>query len=200
VLAQSYGAVAVALGKDPTLTGRVTIWRALASPISKNPLLGFGYAAFWLGFKGEAMNVALATGFRNLANAENGILQMWLELGLVGVLVLLYTLFEACKNAVTCLRLGAPSYVKWYCSILFLQLLALVDGGKYMFPNSIDWVLYVVACLGLAAQARRLKVVEAYSTSSYRMALSASPLNVALVRSARSACDSFGTAEMPSSS
>jgi exopolysaccharide production protein ExoQ len=166
VLAQNYGAIAIALGKDPTLTGRLTIWRALVTPISKSPLLGFGYSAFWLGFKGEAMNVALATGFRNLANAENGILQMWLELGLVGVLIFLYTLFEACKNAVTCLRLGAPTYIKWYSAIIFLELLALVDGGKFMFPNSIDWVLYVLACLGVATQARLLKASRIYATPS----------------------------------
>jgi hypothetical protein len=33
----------------------------------------------------------------------------------------------------------------------------LVDGGKFMFPNALDWILYVVACIGLALQAERLR-------------------------------------------
>jgi exopolysaccharide production protein ExoQ len=166
---ENHEVIAVALGKDPTLTGRLTIWRAVLTPISKSPILGFGYSAFWLGVKGEAANVVLATGYKNLANAENGILQLWLELGLVGVLIFLYTLFQACKNVVFCLRLGAPSYVKWYAALIFLELLALVDGGKFMFPNSVDWVLYVLSCIGLATQARLLKenrVLPAFRATS----------------------------------
>jgi exopolysaccharide production protein ExoQ len=154
---ENYGTLARSLGKDPTLTGRLVIWKAVLSPIFKRPLLGFGYSAFWLGSKGESVNVVLATGFRNLANAENGILQLWLELGFVGVAIFLYTLFQACRNALTCLRFDAPSYVKWYSAIIFLEILALVDGGKFMFPNSLDWILYVIACLGLALRAEKLR-------------------------------------------
>jgi O-antigen ligase len=157
VVGEYYGVIARSLGKDPTLTGRLIIWKAVLWPISKRPLLGYGYSAFWLGTKGESVNVVLATGFRNLANAENGILQLWLELGFVGVAIFLYTLVRACKNALFCLRLDAPNYVKWYAAILFLEILALVDGGKFMFPNALDWILYVVACIGLAVHAEQLR-------------------------------------------
>ncbi len=157
VVAENYVAIIRVLGKDPTLTGRVQIWRAVLPPIFKQPLLGFGYSAFWLGTKGESVNVVLATGFRNLANAENGILQLWLELGIVGVSIFLYTLFQACRNALFCLRHNAPNYVKWYSAIIFLEILALVDGGKFMFPSSLDWILYVISCIGLALQANQLR-------------------------------------------
>lgn len=75
----------------------------------------------------------------------------------MGVAIFLYTLFQACRNALTCLRFDAPNYVKWYAAIIFLEILALVDGGKFMFPNSLDWILYVVACLGLAIRAEKLR-------------------------------------------
>jgi exopolysaccharide production protein ExoQ len=166
VVAENFGAIVRILGKDPTLTGRVGIWRAVLSPIAKRPLLGYGYSAFWLGTKGESINVVLATGFRNLANAENGILQMWLELGVVGVSIFLYTLLQACRNAWFCLRHNAPNFVKWYSAIIFLEILALVDGGKFMFPSSLDWILYVISCIGLALQAKQIRDSESWSGSA----------------------------------
>jgi exopolysaccharide production protein ExoQ len=128
--------------------------------IVKRPLLGFGYSAFWIGFKGEAVNLALATGYAGLGNAENGVLQLWLEIGLVGVAVLFLMLLRTCKNAATCFRADSPGYVIWYISLLFLTLLALVDGDKFMVPHAIEWTMYILADVGLAMEAQRLRVLQ----------------------------------------
>lgn len=147
------------LGKSSNLNGRTVIWRAVFLSIVKRPITGFGYDAFWIGFKGEAVRLATASGITGLSNAENGILQLWLELGLVGVLILLSMLFRSCKNAVTCFRSDTQGYTLWYMSILFLNLLALVDGDKFMFPHSIAWTMFVLADAGLALQAKRIQQV-----------------------------------------
>jgi exopolysaccharide production protein ExoQ len=148
------------LGKNSTLTGRTVIWAAALMSIVKRPLLGFGYSAFWIGFKGEAVNLALATGYAGLGNAENGVLQLWLEVGLVGVALLFLMLMRTCKNAATCFRVDSPGYVIWYMSLLFLALLALVDGDKFMVPHAIEWTMYIVADVGLAMEAKRLRVLQ----------------------------------------
>jgi exopolysaccharide production protein ExoQ len=148
------------LGKNSTLTGRTVIWAAALMSIVKRPLLGFGYSAFWIGFKGEAVNLALATGYAGLGNAENGVLQLWLEIGLVGVAVLFLMLLRTCKNAATCFRADSPGYVIWYISLLFLTLLALVDGDKFMVPHAIEWTMYILADVGLAMEAQRLRVLQ----------------------------------------
>jgi len=93
VLANSSEILAL-LGKSRTLTGRTAIWAAVIQSIVKRPFLGFGYDAFWIGFKGEAVNLAVAAGFVGLGNAENGVLQLWLEVGLVGVAILLIMLMR----------------------------------------------------------------------------------------------------------
>lgn len=144
------------LGKSSTLSGRTIIWAAAMVSILKRPFIGFGYDAFWIGFKGEAINLALATGFAGLSNAENGILQLWLEVGLVGVVLLLLLLLRTCKNAVICFRSDSPGYVIWYISLLFITLLSLVDGDKFMFPHAIEWTMYVLADAGLAMEAKRV--------------------------------------------
>lgn len=149
--------IAVFLGKDPTLTGRTKIWGAVATVLWKRPLLGFGYRAFWLGLKGESLNLALAVGSTSLVNSENAIFEIWLELGVVGVILMLLPLFQACRNAITCLRHDSPAYVHWFILIVFFNVVALIDGGKIMFPHTIEWLLFVMAYVGLSAEARRVR-------------------------------------------
>ena len=36
-----------AVGKDPTLSERTVIWAAVWTTITKQPILGYGYGAFW---------------------------------------------------------------------------------------------------------------------------------------------------------
>jgi len=150
--------IAMLLGKDPTLTGRTKIWAAVANAVAKRPVLGYGYKAFWQGLQGESLNVGLAVGATALTNSENAVLEIWLELGLVGVLIMLLILFQACRNAITCLWHDNTKYVRWYSLIVFFNVLALVDGGKVMFPHTIEWLLLVVAYAGLAAEARRIRM------------------------------------------
>jgi O-antigen ligase len=145
------------LGKDPSLSGRTGIWAVMFLAIVKRPLTGFGYAAFWTVTNPEAHRLALAAADPGLNNAENGILQLWLEIGLIGVLILGYLLFRTTKNAITCFRSDTPNYALWYMSILFITLLGLGDGSKFMVPTSIEWVLYILCDIGLAREAQRVR-------------------------------------------
>ena len=69
------------VGKDPTLTGRTTIWRAVVVAAMKRPLLGYGYKAFWTGLQGESGNVLMSNGW-SFAQAHNGFLEVWLDCAL----------------------------------------------------------------------------------------------------------------------
>jgi O-antigen ligase len=148
------------LGKDPTLSGRTTIWAIAFLAIVKRPIAGFGYDAFWTVNSGEARQLAIAAHDPGLSNAENGILQLWLELGLIGVILLGFILLRTCRNAIACLRSDTPEYAIWYMSILFITLLSLIDGNKFMFPNAIEWTMFVMADVGLAREARRVRTAH----------------------------------------
>jgi exopolysaccharide production protein ExoQ len=151
------------LGKNSSLSGRTEIWHAVFLSILKRPMLGFGYDAFWIGFKGEAIHLALASGAPNLANAENGVFQLWLEVGLIGVLLLLAMLFQGARNAVKCFRSDIPNYALWYMSMLFVEVMALVDGQRYMIPHSIEWTFLVLTNAGLAMEARRVQTLNRHA-------------------------------------
>ena len=145
------------MGKGADLSGRTVIWRVVIQHIINHPWLGSGYDAFWLGLKGDSAVLAIQAGDPGLNNAENGVLQLWLEVGVFGVLLLFLMLFRTCRNALTCYRSDTPAYVLWYITILIITLLSLVDGDKFMFPNAIEWTMYIMADAALAAEAQRVR-------------------------------------------
>jgi len=73
------------LGRDPTLTDRTQVW-ADAMGIVTDPLLGAGFESFWLGERLEKM---WAKWWWHPNQAHNGYIEVYLNLGLVGVAILL---------------------------------------------------------------------------------------------------------------
>ncbi len=155
------GQIALLFGKDVTLTGRTQIWSAILHSLWNKPLLGAGYMAFWLGLKGDSANLLLSVGTGALNNAENAVFQIWLELGAVGVAFLLIVIFLSCKNAAICLRQKPSDFVYWCVMIIFLTVMSLVNGDKFMYPHTIEWLLYVIAYIGLADEARSIRSLKA---------------------------------------
>lgn len=96
------GEFARSLGRNPTLTDRTQLWKILLS-MHTNPLIGSGYDSFWLGERflhvwrtfGEAIN-----------EAHNGYLEVYLNLGLIGLLILVAFLIASYRGI--CKRLAAP--------------------------------------------------------------------------------------------
>jgi exopolysaccharide production protein ExoQ len=147
-----------AIGKDPTMTGRTMIWSVLLVSIAKHPFLGYGYMAFWQGLRGESANVALAMNWPGITYAENGIIELCLGLGLVGVtlFVLLYT--RAMRDAFYCLRRRASSEAMWYTTILVYVAASNIESGRVFFPSDLGFILLIVACVRLRREAKALRL------------------------------------------
>jgi len=96
-----------ALGKDSTLTGRTYLWSQAIKVGEDSPLLGQGYNAFWVqgNLKAEKywfeFNIRGRSGF----HFHNLYLQSYVDLGLVGILILvaieLYTLVGLARRIIT---------------------------------------------------------------------------------------------------
>ena len=78
------GMIIGSLGRDPTLTTRVPMWEELLASM-KNPWIGFGYEVYWATNEGRTVSQNWAGIFQ----AHNGYLEMYLNLGLIGLAVLL---------------------------------------------------------------------------------------------------------------
>src|SRR6185295_2852167 len=73
-----------ALDRDETLTGRVDVWKDVQAMVT-NPLLGFGYESFWLG---DRLTYLWKRHPWQPNQAHNGYLEVYLNLGIVGLTIL----------------------------------------------------------------------------------------------------------------
>jgi exopolysaccharide production protein ExoQ len=152
LIAVNLSSILPVIGRDFTLTGRSTIWNAVALSIGKHPCLGYGYSAFWPVLNGELFNVVLAAGWF-VTGAHNGFLNLWLELGVVGVALFLMTLIKAAKDFKAAFSKTDARSVEWYVGLLFLTVVYNIDERTLMAPQALVWILYVLACMGLAGAA-----------------------------------------------
>jgi exopolysaccharide production protein ExoQ len=133
------------LHKDMTLTGRTTIWSVLLTSLAKRPWLGFGYSAFWVGTKGESANAIYALRWPRLSYAENGVLELALELGLVGVGLYFLAYLRSYRRLKWLFSWtnGTPELF-WYGSTLFLAAITNIEAGSIASPNSWEWLIFVM--------------------------------------------------------
>ena len=82
------------LGRNPTLTGRTDIW-AHVIPLNSNPLLGTGYESFWLG---DRLAKMWSIYWWHPNEAHNGYLEIFLNLGWIGVALLCLLLATGYRN------------------------------------------------------------------------------------------------------
>lgn len=144
------------LGKDPTLSGRTIIWHAVLLSAVKKPLLGWGYNAFWQGFKGESGEVLLLVHFA-IAQSQNGPLEVLLGVGAAGLALLAATVLQAFRNVSRCFRLGAMEAGAWYLLIIVLTLYYAVGEANLEQANTLTWMMYMMACTGLRAEVLRAR-------------------------------------------
>lgn len=142
------------LRRDITLTGRTPLWAALIPLLRERLWTGYGFRAFWLGWEGPSAEVYRAmTWFPE--HAHNGFLDIWLELGLVGVILaagfLLSPLYYHGRAAVQ----GRPLAIFWVFLGLFVLLYNLPES-YLMRPNSILWLLAVSAATAPETQEAHL--------------------------------------------
>jgi exopolysaccharide production protein ExoQ len=152
------------LGKDSSLTGRTGIWSAAIDSISRRPLLGYGYQAFWLGLEGESYRVILAVSWL-LAQAQNGFLDVTLEMGAAGLAIVLLVFGFAFRDAGVCLFRSRDHAqlraVEWYLAVVILTLICNCVESFLFEPKHLGSMIFVIACVGLKQEWLRLKVSAA---------------------------------------
>lgn len=150
--------LAAAVGKDPTMSGRFRIYKEVWLAILKRPFLGYGLGGFWFPGSLESQRLGLAIGWANIGYSESGILELALQIGFLGVALVLGMMATAVVRAVKLLR--SPFYtprVGWFLTIIVLAMLTNIDAGWFLTADTLDWVLIVIACIGLNEETARIR-------------------------------------------
>jgi len=148
IAATNSDSLLMVMGRNPTFTGRTEIWKAIWHAITKQMLLGFGFSGFWGGIRGKSADVILTLGWV-AKHSHNGFLDIWLDLGVVGLCVFLASYFTALWRAMHLLRRQVGSEAFWPIHYLAFMILYHITEGPILRQNSIYWALYVstVVCV-----------------------------------------------------
>ena len=136
-------AILKALGKDTTLTGRGDMWPYIFEMIGQKPILGYGYGAFWSGPDTPSFYIWQATGWTP-PNSHNGFLDLWLQIGLIGLLIYIYGFLAiTVPKSFYWLRTTRTSEGFWPLVYMTYMLLANISETTLMIQNDLFWVIYV---------------------------------------------------------
>jgi exopolysaccharide production protein ExoQ len=139
-LLDSSGWLLQLLGRNASLTGRTDIWRAVLL-LHTNPLLGTGFESFWTDERIE--RVWEIIGYKGIAEAHNGYLETYINLGWAGVAMLAMLIVSGYRNAMRSLgenaSLGRLKLALFASSLIF----NLSESGFRMM--SAVWVAFLLA-------------------------------------------------------
>ena len=88
------GSYVAGLGRNMTLTGRTDLWNDVIQ-LQKSPLFGTGYGSFWLG---DRLGILWGKYWWQPTEAHNGYLEIFLQLGLVGLFLLIIVILRTYGN------------------------------------------------------------------------------------------------------
>jgi O-antigen ligase len=98
-----------ALGRDATLTGRTDVWAQLLPVVLQHPFGGSGFGSFWTPGARE---------FYQISEGHSGYLDVLLDMGFVGLLLISVFLLFSCRDAQRELD-GDPDWaILWICFLV----------------------------------------------------------------------------------
>lgn len=134
------------LGKDPLLTGRVPLWILSAAMALRRPWLGYGFSAFWLPDDAYTQRIWHVLGWMP-PHAHNGVLELWLELGLIGTSIFMLIFIHYCLRAIRLLRKTHESVATWPLVFFLFLFITNFTESVFVVSNSIYFLLFVMSAL-----------------------------------------------------
>jgi exopolysaccharide production protein ExoQ len=150
--------VASALGRDSNLSGRTFMWDAMLRAVS-NPLIGVGFDSFWTSPNAETFHHALDLLHwyhpEEINEAHNGYLEVYLNLGWVGVSLITLILFSGYLRACKALRRDGELGSLMLAYIITGAIYSITEAGfRTLSPMWIFILLAIVTVSGAEVRVR----------------------------------------------
>jgi O-antigen ligase len=166
----SSGDMVESLGRNSTLTGRTAIWKEVIKLSNERPILGTGFETFWMGDRLQAVWRVE----EGIQEAHDGYLEVYANLGWVGIATLALLIFTGYGNVMKAYRrdraLGSMKIAFFTTAIIY----SLTEAGfREMCPV---WLGFLVAVIfvpsrqprsGVASKRARRTLDEKLDAPSY---------------------------------
>lgn len=166
-MAVNWEYIVVSLGKGVTFNGRTPIWDLAIEQLMKRPLLGYGYAGFWGSDAGWWVfsKIPWAVGENPLEvvdsksfTAHNAVLDLALQVGLLGIGILLFNLALVIYRAISLIGKTHSLESFWMLQVILFQIIgSCFEPPIYLASNNIHWIIYVAMAYSSAALLRRIR-------------------------------------------
>lgn len=137
------------LDRQGTMLSRLQLWRLAGDKLIERPWLGYGYGAFWRGTQGPSAYIWKRVDWRP-PSAHNGFVDVALEIGVIGLLLMCAHLARTGAGAVAAFRQrGVQPLGLW--PILFFAFFCLysIPETSLLMQNSLLWAVYVAVALSV---------------------------------------------------
>jgi exopolysaccharide production protein ExoQ len=144
------------IGRDSTLTGRTGLWQELMEA-NTNAIIGSGYQSFWIG--PEAQKMWDKFSFHPI-QAHNGYLETFLNLGIIGVCLLIGIIIKTGINIKECV-MEASAFGAMCLSIYLINIIYNWTEAFFGRPGII-WFAMLIIAMGFkeVLAGKEQKVVE----------------------------------------
>lgn len=126
------------MGRSSDLTGRTEIWKVLGE-METNPFVGTGFETFWYGPRLEYMNHK----FPGINESHNGYLEVWLNLGGIGLILIVLILAQGYFRALHVFRRDPPLGGLLVAYLVTAVTYNVAEAGFRML--SPEWIFIVLA-------------------------------------------------------
>jgi exopolysaccharide production protein ExoQ len=149
------------MGKDMEFNGRIPVWTLSIQQGLERPLFGYGYGGFWtsdaagLILRNTWGREALLDG--TLFHAHNGFLDIFLQLGFVGLFLLIVNLTQVTNQVLSLVAATKSMEFYWMFSFLIMNLVwNLSEVVTFLGSNNLFWVLYVAVAVSSTVDYRQI--------------------------------------------
>lgn len=134
------------LGRDITITGRTEIWNDIFKVASQSPLVGVGYGAFWIG---RIANIPWTENVSwTLGQGHNGYVDVYLQLGWIGVFLLMAFLFSS-ASAIGKSFLKEGDFCRLRMILFLVVLFVNITESTFLRGDHYLWLVFLMAALSL---------------------------------------------------
>jgi exopolysaccharide production protein ExoQ len=128
--------VSSTLGRDQTLTERTEIWDELVPAAMQQPIFGHGFGGYWNPTSREK---------NKIGEAHNGYLDILLDQGFIGLLIISIFLLSSCRKAQRAMIHDFDFGALWICYLIMTVLHNIAESSLNSLASQLTAVLILMA-------------------------------------------------------